>query len=533
MNELFAGVAGGLGLFIVGMWLLTENLKALASRRLRRTATRWTESRLSALLWGALAGGVTQSMSAMTFIVVSTLRSGLITAEGALALILGGGVGVSALVVIVTFDIKVAALYVLGIAGACVVSERLARYRPVAASFLGGAMIIIGLVLLKEAAAPLAEQPWFRGMLEGTGDSLALAFMVAAFLTALVQSSSAVSVFGISLAAVGVLSVDQAVMVMYGSLIGSAAIIWLLSAGLTGRSRQVAMYLVGYNVLICAVLVPLLYAEIHFGIPLVKALVFSVDLDLDQQLALVYVLLGVFLVPLMLVGLGASARVLDRLWPASQVDELSQPKFIHDHASVDVDSSVVLVDLEQKRAVSNLSQYFDAVRRGRSVRPLRDASRKLLADVSGFLDDLRAAHPMQGVEDVNAMRNRQKFLGWLEDAVGVLCETLAELTDRSALTRFRTSICESVDGVLLSLVDAMESDDAMSWEIARQLTGERGEMMRKVRMQYLELEPPLSKLELINVLLITNSVEETFFLMSKLEKEFNPAAGTDEHVPHA
>ena len=533
MNELFAGVAGGLGLFIVGMWLLTENLKALASRRLRRTAARWTANRFSALAWGALAGGITQSMSAMTFIVVSILRSGLITTQGAFALLLGGCVGVSALVVIVTLDIKMIALYVLGIAGACVASERLSRYRPVAASFLGGAMIIIGLVLLKEAAAPLAGQPWFREMLEGTGDSLALAFVVAALLTALVQSSSAVSVFGISLATVGVLSVDQAIMVMYGSLIGSGVIIYLLSAGLTGRSRQVAMYLVGYNVLICAVLVPLLYCEIQLGIPLVKALVLSAGLDLDQQLAIVYVFLGVFLVPLMLAGLGWSARVLDRLWPTSQADELSQPKFIHDHASVDVDSSMVLVDLEQKRAVTNLSQYFDAVRQGTSVRPLRDGSRKLLSDITGFLDDLQTAHPMQGVEDLNAMRNRQKFLAWLEDALGVLCETLAELTDRSALGQFRTSICESVDGVLLSLVDAMESDDAMSWDIARELTGERGEMMRRFRVQYLEMEPPLPKLDLINVFLITNSVEETFFLLSKMEKELNPTAQTDEHVPHA
>ena len=114
--------------------------------------------------------------------------------------------GVSALVVIVTFDIKVVSLYVLGIAGAVIVSERLTRFRPVAASLLGGALIILGLVLLKDAAAPLAGQPWFRGLLEGTGDSLALAFLVAALLTFIVQSSSAVTVFGISLAAVGLLS---------------------------------------------------------------------------------------------------------------------------------------------------------------------------------------------------------------------------------------------------------------------------------------------------------------------------------------
>ena len=34
-------------------------------------------------------------------------------------------------------------------------------------------------------------------------------------------------------------------------------------------------------------------------------------------------------------------------------------------------------------------------------------------------------HPLQAVEDRNAMMNHQKPLSWLEDALGVLCETLS------------------------------------------------------------------------------------------------------------
>ena len=133
--ELLAGVVGGLGLFIVGMWFLTENLKKLASRRLRRNAQRWTTNPLAALFWGLLGGGITQSMSALTFIAVSILRSRLITLKGALAMILGGGVGVTGLVMIATFDIKMLALYVVGIAGAVVATERLSRFRAIAGSF--------------------------------------------------------------------------------------------------------------------------------------------------------------------------------------------------------------------------------------------------------------------------------------------------------------------------------------------------------------------------------------------------------------
>lgn len=46
MNEAVANIAGGLGLFVAGMWLLTRNLKSWASRRLRRQAAKWKEATL-------------------------------------------------------------------------------------------------------------------------------------------------------------------------------------------------------------------------------------------------------------------------------------------------------------------------------------------------------------------------------------------------------------------------------------------------------------------------------------------------------
>ncbi len=87
--------------------------------------------------------------------------------------------------------------------------------------------------------------------------------------------------------------------------------------------------------------------------------------------------------------------------------------------------------------------------------------------------------------------------------------------------------------VFLSVADAMESEDEVSWKIAAQLIGDRGTLMREMRARYVELDPPLVNPEALNVLLITNAVEETFFLMAKIEAEFNPYSGAEEHVPHA
>ena len=527
MIELFTEMVGGIGLFILGMWLLTECLKELATRRLRQAARRWTRNRFSAVAWGVLAGAVTQSMSATTFIVVSIMRSGLITAGGAFALLLGAGIGASFLVLLVTIDIEAVSLFVLGCTGIAVASERLSKYRTISAALLGGATIVLGLTILKDAAAPFAQEPWFMQTLERAGDSLILIFLISAVLTAIVQSSSAVAVFGISLMTTGILSLNEAIMAIYGSFIGSSLVIYMLSINLTGHSRQIAMYMVFYNVAICVILVPLLYCEIHMDIPSMKAAVGFFAEDPARQLALVYLSTAFVPVPFMLLLLGPVTRMFGKFYSTSNLEEMSRTQFIYGHASVDIDTSIVLVDLEQKRVFRMLSQYFEAVRRNDEVVPLRNACRSVLDEISHFLSDLHNLHPAHGIESRNTMMSRHKLLLWMEASVGGMCEGLSELQGREELNKFRTDIIEGVDTVLTILADALESDSEDPWNTATRLIWDRGDYMREVRSQYLELEPALAKMAAMNIMVVTNSVEETFFLMSKVEAEFKSSEQPD------
>lgn len=532
MFELLGGMLGGVGLFFVGMWLLTENLKALASRRLRLIARQWTENRLVAFCIGALAGATSQSMSALTFIVVGMTRSRLVSTGGAFSIVLGGNVGATLLVLLLTFDIGLVALYVLGAAGIVMATNLSAGdYRRIAASCFGVGMIVLGLSMLVEAAAPLAEHPLFGEMVLWSVSSLLLTFFVSALLTAVVQSGVAVAVFGISMATLEILTVDQTIMLLYGVCFGSALIQYLLSMNLKGRSRQVAMFQVGLNVLICVVGIPALFVELYFGVPLMKALALSLEQGLGQQMAFVLLFVNLFGALAMLALVGSAERVLARLWPATTTEELETAEFLHDGALEDVETSLSLIDLEQQRVFENLPRYFDTVRSAAELAPLRQGIQGLLREIEGFQTELLIRHSPTRVDEHNSMLTRQKLLFWLEEQVAALCESLRGLPEKSELGGLRVSLCEGTDAVFQSLIHAIRTDDRDTWVLATGLAGDRAELMGTIRRKYGTTRRDFADGSRSRVVEATNTAEHVFFLLSKLVRELDRFPGTEAGSP--
>ena len=536
MFTILGHLAGALGLFFMGASLLTEHLKILANRRVRLSASRWTSNRFLGFAWGLVAGSVMQSMTVLTLVAVSLLKSDLISPKGAFPILLGGNVGGALLVLIVMLDIKLVALYVLGIAQ--VVTLVMARdraerhqpaaYRAMATASFGLGLIVLGSIMLKESVVPLAALPWFQQTLEWVGSSLVMPLMIGAVLAFVVQSPLPVILSGIAMAAADLVSVEQVLMLHYGGCLGSSLSLYLLTLNLTGRARQVAMYQVLHNVVLNAIFVPMLWVEGYLEVPLMATATRASGLPMDQALAVFIILAEALTALFQLAILSPVVRWLEHRWPPTETEVLGRPKYIHDNDLADVETTLTQVDLEQRRLLEMLSRYLDTVRQGKELSELRKVAKELLDRIEEFLIDMVARFPDQAVDKHNAMMTRQKMLNWLEEQIIELCEVLHTLPRTSSLSTWSQSLVEGIDVVLLVLQDALDSNDASSWTTATQLMGDRGELLRKLRDASLQSEECLLPEERTKLIRLASTTEHVFMLMTQLAHECRQASLVDE-----
>ena len=105
-------LAGGIGLFLLGMHLMTQGLRQAAGKSLKRALHAATESRLRGLLSGTLITAAVQSSSAVTVATIGFVNAGLLTIPQSVAVIYGCNIGTtmtSWLVALVGFKIKISA----------------------------------------------------------------------------------------------------------------------------------------------------------------------------------------------------------------------------------------------------------------------------------------------------------------------------------------------------------------------------------------------------------------------------------------
>lgn len=236
--EIFAG----LGLFFIGIKLISGNLKQMTGGWLRLVVERATRHIWRSTVAGFVLGALTQSSNAITFISVSMVAAGLANVAQVLPLVVWGNVGTSALVFLSAFDIHFIVLFLIGLTGFAFYFDldRSPKYRHGLSALLGLGLLFLGLEFIKLGAQPLKSMPAFREALDFSAQSYGLAFIMGVAITIIAQSSATVSVIAVTLVNAGLLSLDQTIAIVIGASVGSGLSIALLSMNLSGVGRQLA-----------------------------------------------------------------------------------------------------------------------------------------------------------------------------------------------------------------------------------------------------------------------------------------------------
>jgi phosphate:Na+ symporter len=144
---------GGIGLFLLGMVLLTDGLKAFAADALRRWLVRFTGTPFKAFSSGALVTAMVQSSSATTVTVIGFVSAGLLTFPQAVGVVMGASLGTTGtgwIVAVLGLKVSVG-FYALPLVGVGAFMRLLARgkLRSFGLALAGFGLIFIGIETLQ------------------------------------------------------------------------------------------------------------------------------------------------------------------------------------------------------------------------------------------------------------------------------------------------------------------------------------------------------------------------------------------------
>jgi len=252
ITAILGGLAGGIGLFLLGMGLMTDGLKLAAGPALERILANSTRTRWRGLLSGMLVTALVQSSSAVTVAAIGFVNAGLLNLSQALWVLFGTNVGTTMtgwLVALVglQFKIDAMALPMIGLGMILRLSGDSGRRGPLGTALAGLGVLFLGIDMLRGTFSGLSTAvslPQGNGLFD-----IVLQVLAGLVLTVLMQSSSASLAVALTAAQGGLLTMENAAAVAIGANIGTTIKALLVTLGATPNARRAAAAHVVFNLM--------------------------------------------------------------------------------------------------------------------------------------------------------------------------------------------------------------------------------------------------------------------------------------------
>lgn len=246
---LIINLLGGLGLFLYGMHTMGDGLENLAGDKLKGIFDKITSNPIKGVLTGVGVTAVIQSSSATTVMVVGFVNAGIMSLMQAAYVIMGANIGTTITAQLITFNFKSIVPVFIALGAVLVLFNKKRTLKQTGAIILGFGILFLGLNLMSDAMKPLREAPFFTNMILSLQGHVLLSLLLGIVMTAVIQSSSAVTGILVALASVGSLPLSIALPILYGTNIGTCVTALISSLGTTKTARKAALIHLFFNVI--------------------------------------------------------------------------------------------------------------------------------------------------------------------------------------------------------------------------------------------------------------------------------------------
>ena len=323
-------ILAGCGAFLLGFKVLSDNMEKIAGGSLKRLFNKTSDKRMVNVGMGVAATAVVQSSSITTVMVVGFVNAGIMSLKQAAAVIMGANIGTTItgqIAALQAFDIDSVFMLMLFVGVFMDLFSKKERVKFSGLALAGLGLVFVGLGLMSDPMKGLSANPAVTDFL-GAIKSPILLLLIGVALTAIIQSSSAVTTIVISMAGAGLIignGGNSALYVILGSNIGTCVTAMISSIGTSVNARRASLIHLLFNVLGTCIFIVLLLCWPTFN-DMVLAKLFTQP---NTQIAMFHTIFNITSTLLFLPFTGTLVTLATKLVPDKEEKAKDESEFVY------------------------------------------------------------------------------------------------------------------------------------------------------------------------------------------------------------
>lgn len=232
----------GIGVFLIACQMMSSNLEAASSERLKKLFSKASDNKLFGVGVGMVGTAAIQSSGATTVMTIGFVNAGIISLMQAATIIYGANIGTTVTAQIVALgmsggsSISTSIIFsaFAGVGAFLSVFAKKSSSKTLGGILAGFGLLFVGLELMSGSMESFAAQDGVKTFLAGISSPLLLVLLGAIF-TAIIQSSSVMTSIALAMVVTGLIGIDQGIFLTMGSNIGSCVV--AVIAGITSGTN--------------------------------------------------------------------------------------------------------------------------------------------------------------------------------------------------------------------------------------------------------------------------------------------------------